>query len=152
MKRIFIINKVLFAVALFALSACTHNNGDIGEYFGEWKLESITVDSEPDANYKGDIFWAFQASVFNMQQVSEDYSYSQSWGTWEEDGNILRLNFTHSDNLHPQGSSYYSPLPDTRLPKGITDLEIYKMTGSRMELGFVDSEGQTIRYKLKKWY
>ena len=29
---------------MVTLSSCTHNNGDIGPYFGTWKLLSINVD------------------------------------------------------------------------------------------------------------
>ena len=42
MKRALHILIIMLSMA--ALSSCTHNNGDIGPYFGTWKMLSIEVD------------------------------------------------------------------------------------------------------------
>ena len=50
--------RIIAAVVMTAISgSCTHNNGDIGPWFGEWKLTSIEIDGSPDAAYKANTFW-----------------------------------------------------------------------------------------------
>ena len=141
----------LIVIAVFTLS-CTRNNGDIGEYFGTWKVESITLNEVKDATYTGNLFWGFQASVFSMKQVGENHSSTQCWGTWEDiDGKILRIDFTHQDNLRPEGSPFYTPLPVSYLSQGVSDLTILSLSGSEMNLEYINNEGTRIKYKLKKW-
>lgn len=62
MKRTII--TLLIAILLPVIAGCTRNDGDIGTWFGSWKLERITIDGLIDEKYKGDIFWQFQSSVF----------------------------------------------------------------------------------------
>ncbi len=149
MKKIYHISLIMI-VAVIAMS-CTRNNGDIGEYFGTWKLESMTVNGELDGEYGGDIFWKFQSSVFCMEQVNERHDTENRWGTWEDDGKVLRLNFTHHDDAHPEGASIYSPFPVTRISNGISELAIMSMDEAQMGLQYIDSVGSVIVYKLKKW-
>lgn len=149
MKKIYHISLMMI-VAVIVMS-CTHNNGDIGEYFGTWKLESMTVNGEHDGEYGGDIFWKFQSSVFCMEQVNERLDTENRWGTWSDDGKVLRLDFSHHDDAHPEGSAFYSPFPATHIPTGISELVIMSMGGSRMELQYTGVGGNVIVYKLKKW-
>lgn len=152
MKKIF--NRILALMFLIvSLSSCTHNNGDIGDYFGMWKLETITIDGEKDSEYEGNVFWRFQNEVIGMTRVNEEmHASSGSYGTWKElEGDVLQLNFTHSDNYNPAGSFYYSPLPETYLPVGISNLDILSQSGSEMKLRYMDVDGRQIDYKFKKW-
>ena len=43
---------ILLIVIALSFNACTHNNGDIGDLFGTWKLETITIDGEKDVHNK----------------------------------------------------------------------------------------------------
>ncbi len=146
MKKIYHI----FTVALIAIIACscTHNNGDIGDYFGTWKLETITVDNTVDAEYDGNLFWKFQTSVFCLQRVDERHSSETRYGTWEQIDNILRLDFTHKED---KGETIYTPFPESRLYRGVTDLKIVSFSSSEMKLNYTDKNGKFIQYKLKKW-
>lgn len=139
-----------FIVAL-AAGSCTSNNGDIDEYFGTWKLESITVNAEDDAAYSGNIFWKFQSSVFCMEMVDEYQNSTNRWGTWSRDGSILRLDFTHHDDVYDEGAGIYEPFPESHIQSGVTELKIKTLTESDMDLNYTDNDGNEIRYKLKKW-
>lgn len=153
---------ILHLITLIAISlsfnACTHNNGDIGDLFGTWKLQSITINDDLDSVYqsKNNIFWKYQASIISMLQVNDTtHSRIESWGTWKyvNDGKCIEYNFTHTDNNHPQiGSEYYSPLPDTHLPKGcIFILDILNISGDNMSLKYISDDGKQYIYKFKKW-
>lgn len=148
--------RIIAAVVMTAISgSCTHNNGDIGPWFGEWKLTSIEIDGTPDAAYKGNIFWAFQTSVIEMIQVepvTPDVSdYGQRWGTWSQEENTLTLNFTHHDDNAAEGSGKYTPYPATHLPGGVSKLGIIKLSGSEIKLSYTANDGKTYTYSLKKW-
>lgn len=153
MKRISLISLLLLLVVGF--QSCTHNNGDIGPFFGTWKVTEITIDSQPEAAYQGNLFWAFQTSVINMRTVdpSTNLSSAESWGDWEEDGNTLHLNFSHTDDSHPTpGSSKYSPLPASHLPAGTSELSILSISSSDMRLSYTAPDGTVYGYSLKKWW
>lgn len=153
MNRLFYIVISLIIAACF--QACTHNNGDIGPFFGTWKVTEITIDSHSDESYKGNMFWAFQTSVINMRTVdtATNLSNDESWGSWEEDGNTLRLFFTHTDDSNPsQGSHKYTPLPASHLPAGVSDLSIISISASDMKLEYSDPNGTVYGYSLKKWW
>lgn len=150
MKRIKEI--LLFTLLGIGLSACTHNDGDIGVYFGTWKVEEITIDGVVDMDYQDNLFFQFQSGVFCMRRVDEHHVATVSWGSWEEvSDNVLRLSFVYSDDNAPEGSEKYSPLPESHLPKGVRDLEILQLTGSVMRLQYVAGGKIDYEYKLKKW-
>lgn len=145
----------LLIIAL-TFNACTHNNGDIGELFGTWKLQSITIDGEIDSSYEDNVLWKFQSSVMCMIRANDStHNRLESWGTWSyaNDDTLLELNFTHTDNDNPKpGSTKYSPLPETHLPKStIFTLDIIKLNSSEMILIYHSIEGKEYQYKLKKW-
>lgn len=151
-----LINVVaLWALAL-ALAGCTHNNGDIGDLFGTWKLEKMMIDGDIDTDYDGDIVWKFQSSIIEMQQVDGIYHETfNSFGTWTRpaDG-VLKLDFTHTDTDHPSpGFDKYSPLQSTRLPRAqVIELDVLELNGSKMRLRYIDaSASMTIEYYFKKW-
>ena len=98
------------------LGSCTHNDGDIGKWFGTWAVQSISVDGVPDDDYHGDILWKFQSDVFSMLRFSADpvdHSYQQVWGSWCEDGDALVLRFGYSDDSYAPGTGIYAPFAET---------------------------------------
>lgn len=144
---------LIIAVAvIFLMTGCTHNNGDIGPYFGTWKLTGIEVDGKPDETYSGNIFWQFQSTVFCMRQVNAHHDTDIRWGSWEEtaDG-MLVLNFTHHDDEHPVGSSLYSPLPATGLASAVNYLKIDRKSSSHLTLTYLSDGGPAYCYYLRKW-
>lgn len=146
---------VLLIIAL-TFNACTHNNGDIGGLFGTWKLQSITIEGEIDSSYDNNVLWKFQSSIMSMIRANDStHNRLETWGTWSyaNDDTQLELNFTHTDNDNPKpGSTKYSPLPETYLPKStIFTLDILNLNGSEMVLLYHSTDGKEYRYKFKKW-
>lgn len=67
--------KSLYKISIFLLfailtSSCLHNNGDIGNLFGKWKLISIETDDE--TLVFDDIYVNFQNQVFSIQEIYSD--------------------------------------------------------------------------------
>ena len=44
-------------MAMLAMSGCVQNNGHIGHWFGQWKVERVTIDGQDDADYEGGVFF-----------------------------------------------------------------------------------------------
>ncbi len=148
----------IIALIIIALSfnACTHNNGDIGDIFGTWKLESITINGENDTTYQNNILWKFQASIISMIRANDiTHDRLETWGSWSfaDDETKLLLNFTHTDDYNPNmGSTKYSPLPETYLPKSTTStLSIITLNGDNMILLYNSEDGNKYIFKFKKW-
>lgn len=150
-----IINVIMIWMAAVALAGCTHNNGDIGELFGTWKLEEITVDGDADTAYRDNVVWKFQSSIIEMQEIYDGiHETANSFGTWSRQADVMKLDFTHTDNEHPEpGADNYSPLAVTRLPRAqVVDLDVLELSGSKMKLRYIDAAASTtIVYDFKKW-
>lgn len=151
-----IINVVALWMMALALAGCTHNNGDIGDLFGTWKLEKMMIGGEVDTDYGDNVVWKFQSSIIEMQQVDDSlHETLNAYGTWSRpaDG-VLKLDFTHTDTANPDpGADKYSPLQSTRLPRAqVIDLDVLELNGSKMRLRYIDAaESTAIEYYFKKW-
>lgn len=145
------IRLVVALVAGAIVTGCTQNNGNIGDWFGEWHLESITVNDVDDDAYTGDVLWKFQNDIVEMVVVNAvGHSHSEHYGTWSSDDATLILNFTHHDDLHPAGSSKYAPPAQTMLPAAVTQLKILRLSSKEMVLRYDPAEDKSIVYLLKK--
>lgn len=153
MKKI--LNRYTLSLAMLMtllLSACTHHNGDIGPYFGTWKVDAITIDGNDDKEYADNMFWKFQSDVICMIVVDDTtHSRNEYWGTWSEDGPTLTLNYTYSDDRYQQGTSRYAPPAASHLPAGILNLRIVSQSGSEMQLEYTAGDGTSYSYNLTKW-
>ena len=137
--------SLTLALVAVTLGGCTHNNGDIGPWFGAWRVESITVDGELAADYAPPyLIWKFQGNVTLIQQ-RDDVTHTgyDMYGTWEQDGDRLTVNFDYN-------SLWYSEAL-TRFPAHTT-FEILKLGGSGIVLSYVNADsGKRLTYTLKKW-
>ena len=135
--------KLLTLAVLAAIAtACTHNNGDIGPWFGTWHVESIETDGSTLTDYKGGYFFQFQSSIFCVR-YSDDVrnEYLESFGTWSEDAGTLTISF-------PEASVAYidfSAVLDTD-----NTFTIGQRSGKRMTLTRTDAQGHVHRLALKK--
>lgn len=151
MRRL-IYNIILAATLVGIVASCTHHNGDIGVYFGTWKLESITVDGVESEEYRGDMFWKFQSEVICMETVDDAlHTRTDHWGKWSEADGVLTLNYTFSDDNSPAGTSKYAPPAVTGLPAAVSHLDIVSKSGSRIVLRYVTGDGKAYQYILGKW-
>lgn len=85
---------------ILTLTSCMHNDGDIGNLFGTWKIESIAIDGEEDAKYEGDVFVQFQTEVVRLVQVEHNYDYVEYLGSWSREGNNLLLDLHYNMDLN----------------------------------------------------
>lgn len=137
---------IISLLSVFMLSGCMHNNGDIGNYFGTWKLSTINVDGVDDPEYKENIFFQFQSDVFRLVQNRTQNDITEYFGTWSETDNIMVLKLNYKVN--PESEVYHIPTI-TRLIKGDNIIAVKHESNNRMIWTF-SSEGQTIIYTLKK--
>lgn len=141
---------LIAAIAACIISAgCTRNNGSIGEWFGEWKMQSVEINGTDDDTYKGDVLWKFQNNIVEMVVV-DGHSHTEHYGTWSDSDGELILNFTHSDDLTPAGTGKYAPPAQTYLPAAIVSLKVIKLSSSEIVLQYAPDGSTTIIYTLRK--
>ena len=143
MKKTAITAFCLLLLTLLLLPACTHNNGDIGQWFGQWKVEKIEIDGTPDPDYKGDVFFRFQSSVFALARTDrKDYFTANIWfGSWNETDGMLTIDFPNDVNKVPGGLHLSES----------NHFRILRNDGSRKTLELDSSDGKRYTYHLKSW-
>ena len=136
-------------LAIAALCSCTHNNGDIGPLFGQWKITDIaTTDAVTGTvthNTTSGAFLSFQNDVVTLTQVYDGQHQSAlSYGQWELNGNSLTLYFDISDGVSLPGAMFY--------PRA--DFNIETLSGSELVMtlaGNLPEGAAQVCYTLKKW-
>ena len=83
-------------VVVLVIGSCTRNHGDIGLWFGTWHVESITAGGMP-ITFEGDYFFQFQSKVFRVSQVTGHENTVESFGTWDENGDKMTIDFPDPD-------------------------------------------------------
>lgn len=148
--------EILMALLLMTITgSCTRNNGDIGDYFGEWRLERLTADGEEVALYteKSGVelyTWGFQGRLIQIVEILPRHEYIEHTGSWREDGDILELNFGYSDNEPGHLPGYRAPEALHLVCDGITRLHIDRFKHRRMVLSYVSDKGVLYTYYLKR--
>lgn len=128
-------------IALLPLSGCLHNNGDIGPWFGQWKVESIEKNGEVAADYQGDGFLRFQSEVITaVRSYPSVHSSGTDYGNFVDNGSTMDVEFK-------EGKSIRNYL---HLEEKFT-FNVLKRDGSDKLLEYTDSKGDTYTYHLKKW-
>lgn len=139
--------------ALIFLSSCTRNNGDIGELFGRWRVETVKVDGVEEKLYDDDTLlytWSFQGSLMFISVINPDNSYYNIMGTWSMADGVLHLDFSYKGN---DGDKYYDPPENLHMVKdGVSDMKVIRLTSRKMTLERVSEEGVRYVYHLKKAY
>ena len=128
-------------VAMLTLGSCLHNNGDIGPWFGQWKVTRITIDGVDDPNYGGDLFFSFQSSVIRVcQSFPESNSSSSIYGNWKESDGTMAVEFKEA---------FQSLLNYSHLEKQLV-FTIDRRSGDKV-LRYTASDGVEYTYFLTKW-
>lgn len=124
-----------------ALAACTHNNGDIGLWFGTWQVEEITVDGVTNEDYDGQsLMFSFQSDVFQMRLIEEMHESNVVFGNWSDNGNAT-ITVTFPEDI-------FQPQPISRMEKSNL-LTVEKITSKNATLRMTTSSGSTVLYRLK---
>lgn len=138
------INKILLLL-LVTLStiSCTRNNGDIGDWFGTWRVDELTINGSPDPDYGPPyMIFKFHSSIVQIIWPDEaNHGAPGCTGTWSQDDDKVTLRFDYDQ---------YTPTTATHLDE-ITTLDILKLSKSTIELQYTNENGNTYYYKLKKW-
>lgn len=143
---------ILILSAVLTLCACRVNNGDIGDFFGSWLVESLTVDGVTPEDFDNESsYWEFQNNIIKVTYVSDRLETEGRWGTWTDEGQHLLLDFTHYENGVEPGTGQYKAPEWLYMPQGrVIDLTFASRSSKRMKLWFTDSEGARIEYSLRK--
>lgn len=144
---------MLLPLALL-LGSCTHNDGNIGPWFGTWGMTAMTVDGVPyGTTDRGQTLWEFQSHLVRISRIDAHQTFTgYSWGTWEERDGHLLLDFTHPDNSTPEGDQGEYRAPDWLLmpPGQVIDLAITDNRSRIKSLKYTDPDGKIIIYTIKK--
>ena len=142
---------IICAIALL-FGACTHNNGDIGPLFGTWALDGMTVDGTEADLGDDDTFMQFQGEIVMTKLIDRRHSLLRyCTGTWSREGDVLALDYTHSDDKNLPGTGVYSA-PDWLLLKTntINRLNILSLDNSHLRLRYIDADGSAVVYNFRK--
>lgn len=142
MKAIY--SKIICTLALlFVLTGCVQNNGNIGPWFGQWKVERLTIDGKDDPDYAGNAFFRFQASVFSVCiSYPDEHTSGTYYGTWTENGDYVDVVFNTKERAVP---------PHVYLKEQFR-FRVIENNHKTKILEFVDEDtGITYTYYLKKW-
>lgn len=130
----------LIMAAAAAFASCTRNNGDIGFWFGQWKVTSVQEDGA-EASYDGTIYFCFQSSVVEQKVVYGDHSVDQAYGHWTENEAESTITLYFDDDA-------YKPV-DGLMSAGANVMS-YTHSGSSLTLSLIDDD-RTLVYSLTKW-
>lgn len=138
---------------VLVLSSCTQNHGNIGRLFGSWHLYAMTEDGTTvDIESHGDTFWSFQSSLIMVTTEYDHYTVEKSYGTWMETDDALILDFGYSYD-DPNSVQAYDPPIWMGLPKASDIVLTYlEKSDKAMSLRYVDTDGKTFEYFLRKTY
>lgn len=144
MKKIYLM--ICMAALLLVAAGCTQNNGRIGHWFGQWKVERVVVDGVDDPDYEGNAFFCFQSKVFGVRvSHPEEFSGSMCYGRWEErDDNVLYVQFNTAESSVPS-SSLHLYLQEENF------FRIVSADGKRKVLETTLPDGRTCTYYLRSW-
>lgn len=151
---------LLCALLMLVLGGCTQNNGYIGDLFGTWRLDRLTCDGAPQVLYPGcesegdepgripELYtFSFQGSLIGVVAIYPHHDFSEAYGSFEHAGDILYLNFDHTDN---DGGYMYTPPAALHLPDTLVPMNIEKLTSSEMHIWYVSDDGKRYDYYLNK--
>lgn len=142
---------ILLLVMIIAMPACTHNDGDIGDYFGRWKLTQITLNGDERVYNFDNVFWCFQSDIIEIDIVDETYHDKERYyGTFFYDDDSLILDFGHGDNNTTAGTGGYASPYGMFLENEVNILDVVSQSGDEMHLRYVKDD-YVADYYLIKW-
>ncbi len=125
---------------MLMLGSCLQNNGHIGHWFGQWKVERITIDGTDDPEYAGDYFFCFQSGVFGVRS-----SGGITFARWKEDEQTGLINISFEEAYGASGTC-----KKIYLDNDVT-FRLVSHEGKKKVLEQVKDDGKTYTYYLTKW-
>jgi hypothetical protein len=146
----------IFVALILTMMGCTTNNGDIGVYYGEWALKSITIDGVEDTSWCNDgtwTTWSFQNNVICITRTNDLLDCDICWGTWSDNNGTLSIDYRHYDDTYTIGTGEYNaPTWIYFEKKSITVFNIDSQSSKAMTLSTTDNLGRKLTYTLRKTY
>lgn len=132
-------------VAAFLTTGCTRNNGDIGNWFGQWQVMEIKTDGQAEEGYEPRFFWQFQNDIIRVVYVGPtgyDRDTYYCVGTWEQPSdNTMTFDFSHSDD---NGYLLYKPFGVMHFPDDKPfSLTLSSVSGKDCVMKYVDETTAT---------
>lgn len=134
---------ILFITAAIVVAAvgCTRNNGNIGSWFGTWRVVGIEVDDVPLDSYTANVIVKFQNDIIETMEVYDHHDTESYYATWHSTGSELVI------DGRERGIA-----PELMLPaNSVVTLNLLRAPEDVMEWEYVGG-GTVIRYNLKKLY
>ena len=140
------LRKFLPVLLAFIAMGCTHNDGDIGPWFGSWAMPAMTVDGDTPPGFDPvATVWEFQSEVVRIGLLDDHHDFAATaWGTWREADGRLYLDFTHGNG------EYTAPSWLLMHPGKVLVLSIVERENRRMVLRYITPKGESVVYTLKK--
>lgn len=138
----------LFKISLFFLilifAGCTHNGGPSGPLYGRWHLERIEGENMAEPAQSGEIFWAFQSGMIQIQRDNGNHSVSTIYGSYRLVDDTMFIDFPEEKFV-----------PFTEVGLGRENiLQVLKLTRSEFILLYNPDPSDpsvSLTYYLKKW-
>lgn len=146
------ITALLLALLMLVSAGCTRNNGDIGDLYGRWKVETLTADGVGLPLYDGEVemyaLW-FQSELVWIHELFPHQDYLNHKGMWKREGDKLLLDFSFTGDYDEQ---YRPPVALHFVENGVTPLTVASESSSKMTLWYVGDDGVRYEYHLRKVY
>lgn len=140
-------NVAMTLLALLSLSACTHNNGDIGIWFGTWMVEQITNEQTgQQAQYDGTLVMQFQGDVATIRQTTTNHDELVDYGTWQHEADRLTITFPDPDVAYDHVLEQVLGVP---LGQQYA-FTVLHSDAKRLTLSLTDHNGQPWQLRLRK--
>lgn len=126
---------------LVCCSVSCQNDGYIGNLFGTWGFDSISVNGEPLEDYEEGMMISFQGDMLKFDNA---YTHYSTFGIWEKTDKILKLTIKESYNIGgfpPQFSNEKF---------GTMTLTIVSDSSRKMVWERIADDGAVWRYTLRK--
>lgn len=140
----------LFIVSICSLQSCMQWNGDIGEWFGSWHLESIYIDGKLDESYKSNVMISFQGKIINFGYLET----GAILGSWEYNHSTLTLIAGYQAGSGASMPQLFDPFPVCMYftpDEDVVQVNVSDMNKHKMQWQYVDAQGRVITYNFKKY-
>lgn len=150
MRKLYLIITFL---ASLAFVSCTHNDGDIGPWFGDWRIVSYTVDGQDMTSENvSETIISFQSQVITVVMPTDSYgSVYYRVGTWTQpSASEVVFDFTHHGSADQDQSIYEAPQWLGWISSERMDFRLSDQKSRSMTLTWVSPSGAKHVYKIKK--
>jgi len=143
-------HTLIALMTLVGLSACTHNDGDIGTWFGTWQVEDISCASTDCTGYTSDCqnyYFQFQGDICTVRYVSPMHDEEVDYGTWSEGDGTLDIDFPDSNVAY---FHVFANLLNLESSPQHLHFTINSSTSTEVTLAYTDATGNNWTLLLRK--